>query len=201
MIKQEHIFTGGNNFEAIIGLAYPVLAENGMTPLFDSMMQQKMLENNLFAFYLTSRAEQAKGVESDLTFGYYDSSKFTGDIDWHPVVLKRMFSSRLDDIKVNGQPLNLCQRRKQGCIVTFDSGTQLFTMPKFAVESFKRHGLPTLKNKQECLGREQFGNLTFVINGKDYTMTAEEWLIAPGSMKLAQGGEPFEDYELGPLGP
>ena len=36
--KQETIFTG-NNFEAIIGLAYPELAEKGVTPVFDEMMK------------------------------------------------------------------------------------------------------------------------------------------------------------------
>lgn len=35
--KQETIFTGAN-FEAIVGLAYPELAEKGVTPVFDEMM-------------------------------------------------------------------------------------------------------------------------------------------------------------------
>ena len=39
VLEQTSIFTG-NNFEAIIGLAYPVLAEQGVTPVFDSMMSQ-----------------------------------------------------------------------------------------------------------------------------------------------------------------
>ena len=36
--KQKTIFTG-TNFEAIVGLAYPALAEPGVVPLFDSMMK------------------------------------------------------------------------------------------------------------------------------------------------------------------
>jgi|ERR1712080_169576 len=35
--KQSTIFTG-KNFEAIIGMAYPALAEKGVTPVFDEMM-------------------------------------------------------------------------------------------------------------------------------------------------------------------
>ena len=49
--KQNGIFNGG--FEAIIGMAYPALAEEGVTPVFDNMMNQNLLKNNLFAFYLT----------------------------------------------------------------------------------------------------------------------------------------------------
>ena len=40
-------------FEAIVGMAYPTLAESGVIPVFDNMMDQKLLKNNLFAFYLT----------------------------------------------------------------------------------------------------------------------------------------------------
>jgi hypothetical protein len=49
--QQDGIFMGG--FEAIVGMAYPTLAESGVTPVFDNMMNQKILKDNLFAFYLT----------------------------------------------------------------------------------------------------------------------------------------------------
>ena len=53
-----------------------------LDPVFDNMMGQKLLKDNLFAFFLTIKNEE---MESDLTFGYYDKTKFTGDIKWHPV--------------------------------------------------------------------------------------------------------------------
>ena len=39
--KQKHIFKG--SFEAIIGMAYPSFAEKGVTPVFDSMINQHLL--------------------------------------------------------------------------------------------------------------------------------------------------------------
>ena len=51
---QKTIFTG-SNFEAIVGLAYPALAEKGVKPVFDEMIDQKLLKDNIFAFYLTSK--------------------------------------------------------------------------------------------------------------------------------------------------
>lgn len=54
MEKQKTIFRG-NNFEAIIGMAYPALAEQGVTPVFDEMMNQKLLKSNVFAFYFTTQ--------------------------------------------------------------------------------------------------------------------------------------------------
>lgn len=52
--KQKTIFTG-SNFEGIVGMAYPALAEKGVKPVFDEIMEQKLLKNNIFAFYLTSK--------------------------------------------------------------------------------------------------------------------------------------------------
>ena len=41
----------------------------------------------MFAFYLTSmQDEKSANLKSDLTFGYYDKSKFKGDIHWNPIL-------------------------------------------------------------------------------------------------------------------
>ena len=86
MEKQHTIFTG-SNFEAIVGMAYPALAEKGVTPVFDEMINQKLLTANMFAFYLTSmQDERTANLKSDLTFGYYDKTKFKGDIHWNPIL-------------------------------------------------------------------------------------------------------------------
>ena len=41
----------------------------------------------MFAFYLSSKQDENMGLKSDLTLGYYDKTKFTGDIHWSPVKL------------------------------------------------------------------------------------------------------------------
>jgi hypothetical protein len=37
-------------------MAYPELAEKDVKPVFDSIMDQKLLKSNMFAFYLTTQA-------------------------------------------------------------------------------------------------------------------------------------------------
>jgi len=36
-------------------MAYPALAEKDVTPVFDEMIKQKLLKENIFAFYLTTK--------------------------------------------------------------------------------------------------------------------------------------------------
>lgn len=101
------------------------MAARGL-PIFDSMIKQGLLSRNLFAFYMS----MSTADKSELTFGSYDADKFVGDIAWHPVVDKLFWSLRLDDIKYNGQPLNICEGRT--CMITPDSGTSLMTAPTWA---------------------------------------------------------------------
>lgn len=85
------------------------------------------------------------GLDSELTFGYYDKSKYSGDMVWHPVLHKLMFGIELNDIKINGKALHLCDTvGQQKCLITVDSGTSEMTMPMWALK--KAIGRMPLKN-------------------------------------------------------
>ena len=129
-------------------MAYPSLAEQGVTPVFDSMMEQDLLQNNLFAFYLTMVSQDA---QSELTFGYYDSKKFTGEMRWHPVRFKYMFGLQLDDILVNGKSLGFCGPNgiKQDCLLTVDSGTTMMSMPGWAYNQLPKD-IPRVDRASPC---------------------------------------------------
>lgn len=90
------------------------------------MMDQKVLKSNIFAFYYGSQG-------NDLSLGYYDKAKFTGDITWYDVAFKYMYGIKFDDIKINGKSTGVCGLGKE-CLITFDSGTTLMSIPTFAAK-------------------------------------------------------------------
>lgn len=175
--KQKTIFTG-SNFEAIVGMAYPALAEKGVKPVFDEMIDQKLLKNNIFSFYLTSKQAESAGIQSDMTFGYYDKEKFKGDIHWNDVKLKYMYGVQLDDILFDGKSTGVCKKPKKGpCLITFDSGTSLMSVPKWATKNFNEHGIPTSNSMVKCDSEKDFGDMTLVIGGKKYVQSNNEWMF------------------------
>jgi phytepsin len=72
-------------------------------------------------------------MKSDMTFGYYDKAKYEGNIHWNDIKYKYMFGVKMDDIKIGGKSTGVCSDGKE-CLITFDSGTSLMSMPKYAVE-------------------------------------------------------------------
>lgn len=39
-------------FDGILGMAYPRISVNNVLPVFDNLMEQKLVEKNVFSFYL-----------------------------------------------------------------------------------------------------------------------------------------------------
>lgn len=47
------------------------------------MMQQSLLKDNIFAYYITNTDDEQYGLISDITLGYYDKAKYKGEIKWN----------------------------------------------------------------------------------------------------------------------
>jgi len=72
-------------------------------------MNQKLLAKNIFAFYFNSKEDEAKGIFSDMTFGYYDKTKFEGEISWNTVKHQLMYAVPFENILFNGKESNICK--------------------------------------------------------------------------------------------
>lgn len=117
--------------EGVIGMAYKELGDHGIDSLAQYIHDQKASRSSLFAFYLPNNAKRSP----EITFGYYDKSKMKGDINWLPVIDKYMYMLKLDDIKINGNALNICKDKPQDvskCMITIDSGSPADIFPPWA---------------------------------------------------------------------
>ncbi|KAF6738466.1 Cathepsin E-A [Oryzias melastigma] len=161
-------------FDGVLGLAYPSLAEIIGNPVFDNMLAQKILDEPVFSFYLSSTG---KGVpEGELLLGGTDESLYIGPINWVPVSIKGYWQIRMDSVSVQGVS-SLCRR---GCEAIVDTGTSLIAGPPREV--LKLHQLigatPTNFGDfvVDCARLSSLPHVTFVLGGVEYTLTSEHYI-------------------------
>lgn len=81
----------------MIGLSYHIPSKFEGNNLMESITEQKVLERNIFAFYLSANDVD----ESEIIFGWIDSSKYIGKLSWYPIANKLYWSIKIDDIRVS----------------------------------------------------------------------------------------------------
>lgn len=74
------------HFDGVLGLGYPSLAVGNALPVFDSIMNQNLVEEPVFSFYLKRGDDIENGGE--LILGGIDHSLYKGSIHWVPVTEK-----------------------------------------------------------------------------------------------------------------
>jgi hypothetical protein len=76
------------------------------------------------------------------------------------------------------------------------------SFPTWGAQKLVENKLPTANNIVPCTSHAQFGDMTLVINGKDYTLSNEEWMFPSQELQMAQGGVSQQlNFNMGPLGP
>uniref|UniRef100_A0A8C9QB49 Peptidase A1 domain-containing protein n=1 Tax=Spermophilus dauricus TaxID=99837 RepID=A0A8C9QB49_SPEDA len=150
-------------FDGILGLSYPSLAFPGTTPVFDNLWRQGLMDQNLFAFYLSRNEEKG----SVLMLGGVDPSYYSGQLTWVPVSKPSYWQIAMDSISINGKVM-ACDGGCQGII---DTGTSLLSGPPdhvLNIQNQVRGGAYVV----DCDTVDTLPDILFTINGVDYPVPA-----------------------------
>uniref|UniRef100_A0A8C6V4N9 pepsin A n=1 Tax=Naja naja TaxID=35670 RepID=A0A8C6V4N9_NAJNA len=158
-------------FDGILGLAYPSLSSSGATPVFDNMMSEGLVSQDLFSVFLSS--DDQKG--SFVMFGGIDDTYFTGNLNWVPVSVEYYWEITLDSITFNGQTI-ACSG---GCQAIIDTGTSLLAGPPNDIAKIQK-----LISSQDSSGQyiincntiNELPDIVFTINGIQYPVPASAYI-------------------------
>ncbi|XP_026720276.1 embryonic pepsinogen-like [Athene cunicularia] len=157
-------------FDGILGLGYPNLAADGITPVFDNLVNESLLEENLFSVYLSRET-----TGSVVIFGGIDESYFTGSISWVSVSYQGYWQISMDSIIVNNQEI-AC---RGGCQAVVDTGTSLVAGPPSDISNIQS----TAGARQDAYGEYNVNcssisampDVIFVIEGMQYPVSASAY--------------------------
>ncbi|XP_010170183.1 cathepsin E [Antrostomus carolinensis] len=148
-------------FDGILGLAYPSLAVDGVTPVFDNMMAQNLVELPMFSVYMSANPESSLGGE--LLFGGFDPSRFTGTLNWVPVTQQGYWQIQLDNIQV-GETVTFCLNGCQA-IVTSPTASCMGPAVTIPVCPHVHEGLGFISSFALLLPQETSDGMDFCTSG------------------------------------
>mmetsp|Transcript_30672 Transcript_30672/g.37955 ORF Transcript_30672/g.37955 Transcript_30672/m.37955 type:complete len:350 (+) Transcript_30672:379-1428(+) len=169
LVTENSVFD--KSFDAIIGMAYKEFAEEGVTPFFEALRSSGKLAKEMHSWYLSLNPDD----QSEIMMGGWNEDRFRKELlVWHPVVNKRFWAVKLDDIKVNGVSTGFCTRTGANCTIAPDSGTSLLTFPQKALTEFNQQ----YGDSVDCSESEftSFPDLVYVIRGVEYRVPPHHWI-------------------------
>uniref|UniRef100_A0A8C0AP82 Cathepsin D n=1 Tax=Buteo japonicus TaxID=224669 RepID=A0A8C0AP82_9AVES len=156
-VKQPGITFIAAKFDGILGMAFPRISVDKVTPFFDNIMQQKLIEKNIFSFYLNRDPTAQPGGE--LLLGGTDPKYYSGDFSWVNVTRKAYWQVHMDTAHTWGWAE---------------------TLPKKESSLSLRHLKPLLLPFQYVIPCDKVSSLpvvTLTLGGKPYQLTGEQYVF------------------------
>lgn len=166
-------------FDGILGMGFGVLSVNKVPTPFSNLVSQGLIDTAQFAFYLGNSFTD----KGELVLGGTDPAHYTGDITWVNLLAATYWEITLGGLSVGGTTYS----DAAGAKAIVDSGTSILTGPSTVVAQIAAQ----IGAKEVIEGEymvackyDTLPDFVFQIDGKDYTLTASDYLIPDGDLCL-----------------
>jgi hypothetical protein len=182
-------------FDGIVGLGFPALAEGPGFSLLEGLVHDGSVEKNMFAIFLGDS-------QDEITFGGYRKERMQNpnDIFWTPVTKEYYWQVQATDMYAGAAPTGICGAVWGGgkCQIAVDSGTNLLAGPS----AVHRQLLQKVHISPDCSNFHQLPNLGFMIGGKKLEIAPEHYISRTSTAMGDQCELFFLSLDLEPpLGP
>ncbi|KAL4810260.1 aspartic peptidase domain-containing protein [Aspergillus unguis] len=183
-------------FDGILGLGFDTISVNKIVPPFYNMIEQGLLDEPVFAFYLGDANKE--GDSSVATFGGIDKDHYEGELLKIPLRRKAYWEVDLDAIALGDEVSEL-----ENTGVILDTGTSLIALPSTYAEMINsaigaQKGF-TGQYSVDCAKRDSLPDLTFTLAGHNFTIGPFDYTLeVSGSCISAFMGMDFPE-PVGPL--
>jgi hypothetical protein len=167
-------------FDGILGLAFPSIAVDGVKPIFNEMMDQGVVSQNLFSFYM-SKDPNSGDKGGELIFGGIDKAHYTGDLVYAPLITETYWGVSMSAVSLAGT--SMACSAADPCLAIVDTGTSLLAGPTDAVKAINEK----LGGKANAAGQYMIDcakttdgsmpDVTFTVGGNDFTLTPAQYVL------------------------
>jgi len=161
-------------FDGIFGMGYDRISVQHMTPPFYSLVNNKLIDEPMFSFWLNSAAAGSGGGE--LVLGGSNPAHYTGDIHWAPVTRQGYWEVKMEGMSFGGQDIGA-----EPIGAAIDTGTSLIVVPTTLADMINNK-IGAKKNFAgqyvlDCAAVPSLPGISFRFNGKDFPMTGAQYVL------------------------
>jgi saccharopepsin len=154
-----------------MGLGFDSISVNRMVPPFYKMIEQKLIDEPVFAFYLADQEGQ-----SEVVFGGVDSNHYKGKLTTIPLRRKAYWEVDFDAIAFGDDKAEL-----ENTGIILDTGTSLIALPTQLAEMLNAQiGAKKGYNGQysiDCSKRDSLKDVTFTLAGHEFALSAYDYIL------------------------
>lgn len=148
-------------FDGILGMGFPEISVDQVTPPFVNMVDQGVVSKPIFSFWLNRKEGDKAGGE--LVLGGSDKNHYVGKHVYVPVTRKGYWQFEMDSLTVSSS--KFCEG---GCAAIADTGTSLIAGPTTEINQLNQViGAQVVPSMEHCR------NLAAAIGEKIPSLTAE----------------------------
>ncbi|GMT23081.1 hypothetical protein PFISCL1PPCAC_14378, partial [Pristionchus fissidentatus] len=171
---------GNQPIDGILGLGWPALAEKGVVPPMQNVLNQ--LDQPIFTVYMSRHQQLNMNVDyyqdgGLITFGALDTKNCAAQVDYVKLSSKTYWQFPLQDFEIGS-----FQARTNYQAIS-DTGTSYLgvpieIMPQIAKQSGATYNMRLQNYLLPCNGN--YPDLVFKINGKDFHVSARQYVMDLG---------------------
>ncbi|XP_056671749.1 renin-like isoform X2 [Monodelphis domestica] len=160
------------SFDGVLGLGNPEQSVIGITPVFDNLMAQGVLKENVFSIYFSRKS----GEVGELILGGTDPNYFQGNFHYINTSCSDFWQIEMQGVTAKSYVVSC----KDGCIAVMDIGTSFITGPSEPIWTLMKM-IGAKEDGEEyfvkCNQKKRLPDISFTFDGKTFTLQASDYVL------------------------
>ncbi|KAH8420265.1 hypothetical protein KR009_008379 [Drosophila setifemur] len=161
------------SFDGILGMGFPYLAAENVTPFFQNLVSQGVVQSPVFSFYLRDNGTTVN-YGGELILGGSDPRLYRGPLTYVPVTQPAYWEFQTDSIRMGNSLIS------SGDLAIADTGTSLLIAPQLEFDTIVGIFSANSEGIFRCGKISSWPQLVITISGVEFKIPPQYYIIEEG---------------------